>query len=288
MTLIKHIVDKNEIELEKIYFIEDGIEYYFKNNENPNEPILIIHGILSHPKNLKVLIDEIKTKNCYAIILFNHGKIKEKLKDIKIEKFLDHIDRFITIKKLTNLTIIAHSFGGLLTLLLLEKLNQKIKKIIFVAPLIPSWLTFSKLFLIGKKGFNEEIKNLSLIKIKKRIKREILFFRMMFKYHSKKYQKLWRFFCLRVIKMQYVLFSKNYELNFQKMLEANQKLKKIPILCIQGELFDWLTPNVETTQFLKKNFTNLKIVKISNSRHIPFWTNKDEFNKVVLNELTKN
>lgn len=106
--------------------------YYEKYNSNKKNNILILPGWGDTRNTFNYLINNIKNHNIYIIDYPNFGKSKKLTKELTIYDYSELIYNFIKDNNITNPAIIAHSFGGRITAILLTKYNIKINKLILI------------------------------------------------------------------------------------------------------------------------------------------------------------
>lgn len=106
--------------------------YYEKFGKN-KKTILILPGWGDTRKTFDYLIENLKQE--HTIYIFDYpgfGKSIFPNKDITIYDYEEYFKDFIQEKKLTNLTIIGHSFGGRIAILLTSIDKIKVKNIILM------------------------------------------------------------------------------------------------------------------------------------------------------------
>lgn len=130
--LLKFIAISSKIEKVKIGKFE--INFMVAGESTP---LILIHGatigwgqwlpnINAFAKHFKVLALDLPGSGGSSKINFRKADL--------IKDFVDVIDEFIKIKKLDNVNILGHSFGGWLALKVAQK-NSSIKKVVLVSPL---------------------------------------------------------------------------------------------------------------------------------------------------------
>jgi pimeloyl-ACP methyl ester carboxylesterase len=105
-------------------------EIYYEKYYNEKNDILILPGWGDTRKTFQYIINNTKNHNIYIIDYPNFGKSKPIKKELNIYDYAELIYNFIKDKNINNPIIIAHSFGGRITSILLAKYKLKIKKLI--------------------------------------------------------------------------------------------------------------------------------------------------------------
>jgi pimeloyl-ACP methyl ester carboxylesterase len=126
---------------QKYLFILDEKIYVetFGNKDNP--VIILIHGGLSYPGILKNIIDLLKD-NYYIIAphFLGHGLSSGNRGDVNIDSNIKVILGVINYFKLTKVTLIGHSFGGLAAYVVNDILSKDnvvtVEKLILISPAI--------------------------------------------------------------------------------------------------------------------------------------------------------
>lgn len=89
------------------------INYVEEKNDNSNKNIILLHGWGVSINYFKDIISNLKQKyNVYALDLPGFGKSEEPDSSYDVEKYCKIVLEFIKQKKLENVTLIGHSFGG--------------------------------------------------------------------------------------------------------------------------------------------------------------------------------
>lgn len=113
---------------------------YFKQSSHnqKNNPVLYLPGFKASSNNCGTLAKMIATNHDFYGLDFpgiNNTKIINS--PLQIQELIDYTVAFIEDKKLENITIIAHSMGGLVANFVSQKISHKIKNIILISPLNP-------------------------------------------------------------------------------------------------------------------------------------------------------
>ena len=220
--------------------------YYEKYGEN-DKTILILPGWGETRKTFDFLIKELK--NDYTIYILDYpgiGNSSTPIKDLTIYNYTEIIYSFLKKNKIKKPIIIAHSFGGRISSILISKLNFKVEKLI----------------LMDVAG----IKRLSLKKI---IKQKIYKLLKKLTTHYPKLQE----------KLAHLFGSKDYnnlpnsmKKTFQNIV--NEDLRKyykninIETLIIWGEK-DKDTP-LKDAKYINKHIKNSGLIIYKNSNHFSY------------------
>ncbi len=116
-----------EIEINdlKIHYIEEG--------KDTKTSILLLHGWGASIKSFKPVINELsKYYKVYAIDFPGFGESEDPSKNYDVEEYSKVVLKFIEEKKLQDVVLIGHSFGGRVIIKLVGKLGFNPKKIILV------------------------------------------------------------------------------------------------------------------------------------------------------------
>ena len=101
--------------------------YYEVHGEGP--PLLMLHGWGSHLNNFSALIEAYKDRyTVYALDFPGFGQSKEPTKALSIYDYADLTEGFLDALKIPTPTILSHSFGGRVSLIIASK--RKIPKMI--------------------------------------------------------------------------------------------------------------------------------------------------------------
>ena len=114
-----------EINVLKIHYIEEG--------KDTKTSILLLHGWGASIKSFKPVINELsKYYKVYAIDFPGFGESEDPSKNYDVEEYSKVVLKFIEEKKLQDVVLIGHSFGGRVIIKLVGKLGFNPKKIILV------------------------------------------------------------------------------------------------------------------------------------------------------------
>ncbi|MEE3928239.1 alpha/beta hydrolase [Mycoplasmopsis ciconiae] len=106
--------------------------------EMPNgfdKTIFLIHGITADFDNLKDITQKFKDSfNIYSINLPAHGKSGMSPQLMHIKQFADIIVKYIQDKQLTNIYLIGHSMGGVLAMLISQRIYDRLNRILLISP----------------------------------------------------------------------------------------------------------------------------------------------------------
>ena len=114
-----------------MYFKKDNLTIYYEKYGSKKESILILPGWGNTSQTFKNIIEVFKEK--YTIYILDYpgfGNSPTPEQELTIYNYAELINSFIKEKIVNNPIIIAHSFGGRITDILLGKYKLKIKKVI--------------------------------------------------------------------------------------------------------------------------------------------------------------
>ena len=116
-----------------MYYKYNGYNIYYEKYGNSKKTIIILPGWGYTRPTFNNIID--KFKNKYTIYIFDYpgfGNSKIINENLTIYDYSKIIYNFIKDNKITNITIIAHSFGGRISSILISKEKLKVNKLILI------------------------------------------------------------------------------------------------------------------------------------------------------------
>lgn len=130
-------------------------QYRFKfEKQGEGKPLIFIPGLISSGDVWKETVSELsESYECYTLTLAGFAGEPPLNEGPYLENFKSDILKFISDRKLKNVTLIGHSLGGFLSLLLGLEKDPAIEKIIIVDAL-PLLAALSN--PVAEEGFNEE------------------------------------------------------------------------------------------------------------------------------------
>ena len=142
-----------------MFFKNKNITFYYDKIGNAKETILILPGWGNTKSTFNNIIE--KFKNDYTIYIIDYpgfGNSPIINQELTIYDYANMIKFFLEKTKIKNPIIIAHSFGGRITAILVGKYKMKVKKIILIdvagikrKKSLKIWLK-EKIYKILKKG----------------------------------------------------------------------------------------------------------------------------------------
>lgn len=298
------------------------MRFVFKNNNKPDKPVLFIHGLSAHFLNMLRLQSEIVDHDYYAAMLPGHYMGDNvKIAKRKIILFADQIAEWANNLNIENLTIIGHSLGGAISLILLKLIPQRIKGVILISPLTPniSFLNANVNKIRLKVSIQLVIKFVTVLfdaKLFYKTINQLLAGTFDRQNYLKQYFLSW--FCTKeerehsdlimpINKEIYKIksFTNSFQNYFLKNLllihdafraksikAINKGIKtatkmKTPLVYMYGEKNDVLTPYEETVKYFKKYYPKAARIKMRNSAHWGFLADYQRFIQVFYN-LTNN
>lgn len=116
-----------------MYYKYHNIKIYYEKIGNSKNTILILPGWGNTRHTFDNIINKLKKDNTIYIIDYpGFGYSPAPQKELTIYNYSEMVYSFIEEKNLSNLIIIAHSFGGRISSILLGKYHLKIKKLILI------------------------------------------------------------------------------------------------------------------------------------------------------------
>ena len=116
-----------------MYFKHRYANIFYEKKGNKKETIIILPGWGDTRKTFDYFIDNLKEEyTIYSIDYPGFGNSPIPNKELKIEDYAEIIKDFIKKEKIIDPIIIAHSFGGRITAILLGRYKVKAKKVILI------------------------------------------------------------------------------------------------------------------------------------------------------------
>lgn len=252
------------------YIVKDFTIYYEKYGSS-NKNILILPGWGDNRKTFDYLISILeKYYSIYIIDYPGFGKSKFPNRDLNISDYSFFIKEFIKDKKISNPTIIAHSFGGRIVIDMfkdIDNLNIKNLILIDIAGIKPK----KKIWKKFKEITYKLLKKIGLILSKK--------------IRNKYFEYLIKIFGSN----DYIKLAPNFRKTFINIVNYDQKnyIKNINVdtLIIWGE-FDKDVPLADG-YFINKEINNSGLVVIPKSGHFPYIDRAYYVNRVILEYLKR-
>ncbi len=250
-----------------MYINLNNINLYYEKHGNKKQEIIILPGWGDNRKTFDYLINYLKDYfTIYIIDYPGFGNSNFPNKDLTIYDYKDLIVNFIKDLNINNPIIIAHSFGGRITSLLVNEIKVK------------------KLLLISVAGIKKI--NLKLILKTKLYKLLKLIKYLLPKTLKKKYLKfLFNLFASN----DYKDLDENIKKTFQNIIKVNLKNNykniKQETLILWGEL-DNITP-LENGLLLNKLIKNSTLIKIKNCYHFSYLESKYLVSRIIYEYLKK-
>ena len=244
-----------------MYYIKNNINLFYEiyGKENKKE-ILILPGWGDTRKTFTKLIDTLKKE--YKIYIFDYpgfGKSPFPNKDLDIYDYSNLICSFITDNNIKNPNIIAHSFGGRISIILTGLYKVKIDKLVLI-----------DIAGIRRKNIKRTLKTI-IYKLRKKLvvlkKNKLKYLNNLRKqYSSTDYNNL--------NKNMYITFKNIINIDLRKYIK-NIKNKT---LIIWGKQ-DMDTP-VKDGCYLNRKIKNSKIIIYNKASHFVYLEEKDVENKI--------
>lgn len=250
-----------------MFFKHNDISIYYEVHGNKKDTILILPGWGNTRSSFYNLINYFK--NNYTIYIIDYpsfGNSPIPNKELTIYDYADLIYHFIKKEKI-NPIIIAHSFGGRISSILIGKYNLKTEKLVLMD-------------VAGIKRFNPKIfikqKIYKLLKkityLLPKIKQEYFRNKLLLLFGSTDYQNI------------PVVMKKTFKNIINEDLKKYYKNITTNTLIIWGEK-DIDTP-LKDAYFLKKNIKDSGLIIYENSRHFSY-LDKLYLTNLIINEFIK-
>ena len=239
-----------------MFYNKDNLTIYYEKYGNGKDNILILPG-WGHTRNTFIyLINYLK--NNYTIYIVDYpgfGNSPIPNKTLIINDYTSLINNFIKEKEISNPTIIAHSFGGRITSLLLTKYNLNINRLILID--VAGIKHHKKLNIYLKEKIYKLLKKISYLLPRKK--------------QEKYRQKLLSIFASQDYKSIPPIMQKS----FQNIIKVD--LKKYYQKITQKTLILWGEKDKDTplkdAYFLKKHLKNSELITYKNSTHYSYLDN---------------
>lgn len=240
------------------------------NNKNPEtKNILFLHGFGGNFNNKISFYDYFNNCNFYCINMIGHGNsIIENDNQLDLIYFKEITLEFILKNNLKNLIIMGHSMGGGIALLLFDDLKKHNINFQYIleAPLNPSVINnYSLVEKFIPKTIDDTIMIInSLFFDPLKIFKEKTIYD---KYITSEFNKMHNNYQLKL------LIKKENQLKWVELIADVISRLDVLTLLILGDS-DPLIPAKETFSLFKNN-PNVKTFIIKNSKHMPFFENKE-------------
>ncbi len=254
------------------------------------KPLLLIHGVnIGWGQWYQNIPDLAKKRKVYILDLPGSGNsTKVDFKKTNFERdFVNVVQQFLKLKKITKIDVIGHSFGGAIVLSLIIKKDKRIDKVILVNPMgfssyVPNQQKILSIYQLAKflsktamKPTRENIRKFLLSVLIKKITLADEFIDYYYQ-AVKEDQRSHPFLFMNA-------FMKNFKI--KKNLIFIDKLPQInkEILLIFGSKDPIIKQQKNLDNF--KLIPKIKIKLLANVGHVPFLEESVQFNKIVINYL---
>ena len=253
-----------------MYYKNNDILLYYEKHGNKKNSVLILPGWGNTKNTFTSIINNLKKEySVYIIDYPSFGNSPIPNKELTIYDYTELIHNFIKDNNITNPIIIAHSFGGRITSILIDKYN----------------ITNNKIILIDIAGIKR-------IKIKKIIKEKIYkLLKLLINILPKNKQYFYRKKLLNIFSStDYRNIPNTMKNTFKNIIKVDLKKHyksiKNKTLIIWG-YNDTDTP-IKDAKYLKKILINSRLIIYKNSTHFSHLEYPDKTNKIINNFLKKN
>ena len=247
-----------------MYYKNNDILLYYEKHGNKKNSILILPGWGNTKNTFNSIINNLKKEySVYIIDYPSFGNSPIPNKELTIYDYTELIHNFIKDNNIINPIIIAHSFGGRITSILIDKYNITNNKIILID-------------VAGIKRIKEKIYKLLKLLINILPKNKQYFYR----------KKLINIFSSTDYKNIPITMKNTFKNIIKVDLRKHYKNIKNKTLIIWG-YNDTDTP-IKDAKYLKKVLINSRLIIYKNSTHFSYLEYPDKTNKIINNFLKKN
>lgn len=236
-----------------MYYKSKKISFYYEKIGEKENTIIILPGWGDTRKTFNFLIENLKNNYTIYIIDYpNFGNSNPPKEELTIYDYANAIKNWIKKEKIRKPNIIAHSFGGRITSILVGKQKVKVNKIILI----------DVAGIKRRKKLNVFFKE----KIYKLLKKSLFLFP---KNKKEKYkQKLLNFFSSKDYNDIPNIMKKTFQNIIKEDLKEYYKRIKNETLIIWGEK-DIDTP-IKDGLYLKKNIKNSALITYKDATHFSY------------------
>ena len=117
-----------------MYYEHKSVSIYYEKHGNKKNSLIILPGWGDNRKSFGYIINSLKTK--YTIYVFDYpgfGKSPIPKKDLTIYDYAEVFKSFLDDNDIKNPTILGHSFGGRITIILSSLYRIKFNKIVLIS-----------------------------------------------------------------------------------------------------------------------------------------------------------
>jgi pimeloyl-ACP methyl ester carboxylesterase len=287
--MANHWLDKSEYPFKSNYFDINGHKLHYID-EGQGETILFVHGTPSWSFDFRNIIKKLKKDfRCVAIDHIGFGlSDKPEHYDYSTQNHSKTLEKFVLEKKLSNLTLVVHDFGGAIGFNFAIQQPEKVKNFV----ILNSWLWSSKT-------------DPDFIKLSRILKSPLLPFLYRYLNFSPKFILPKSFGDSKISKQLLKQYTKpfadktqrNGALTFAKSLLNDQDWfeqlwSKRQAISDKPTLFVWgMKDPVIKPHYLDKfvsGFTNSKTIKLETSGHFPQEEQPETVTKSMFDFLTDN
>lgn len=253
-----------------MYYKKNDILIYYEKHGNKNKNILILPGWGNTRNTFHSIINSLKKDySIYIIDYPSFGNSPIPNKELTIYDYAELINSFIKEKNIINPIIIAHSFGGRITSILIDKYK----------------ITNNKIILIDVAGIKR-------IKLKTLIKQKLYkLLKLLIKTLPKNKQYFYRKKLLNIFSStdykNIPITMKNTFKNIIKIdLKKHYKNIKNKTLIIWG--YNDIDTPIKDAKYLNKVLINSQLIIYKNSTHFSYLEYSDKTIKIIKTFLKKN
>lgn len=246
-----------------MYYINNDIIISYKKYGNSSKSILILPGWGNNSNTFLSIINNLKKEYSIYIIDYPYfGNSPIPNKELNICDYTNLIYNFIKDNNIINPIILAHSFGGRITSILLSKYKLKVKKLILID--VAGIKRFNLKIFIKQKIY-KIIK--ILIKLLPKNKQYIYSKKLLLKFGSKDYLNI------------PLVMRKTFQNIIKVDLRKHYKNITSNTIIIWGDK-DYDTP-LKDGIYLHKIIKNSTLIVLKNSNHFSYLNNTNEIIKQI-------
>ncbi|MGZ9756002.1 alpha/beta fold hydrolase [Mycoplasma sp. 394] len=249
--------------------------YVFKDNNQPKNPIIFVHGFNSRAEIHNVFMDKWTLSDYYAISFPGNNLLEAKNNDeISVNGFSDLLIKFIKQNNLKDVVLIGHSMGGGTISLAYKKAPELFSKMIYVAPMNKSSLVKKQDYLdtYFPKTFDDYKVFLKALYFDP----TNLFENKDFMENERNNFNPWLYNNPTILKLGHSL----PDINLMNQIEAGLNKINVPTLLMLGEK-DAVIDRENCIKYFKENVKDIQIEVFNKVGHMLYFESFDKYFKII-------